>query len=98
MRQKAEQAEFRKRLAASSRIHRKVMKELVNFAHSAKNNSENANADITFDAYGSRLSAHEKLIQERGGFQPQEANLVLVNHLWETKERCALWLRTELKL
>jgi hypothetical protein len=78
------------------------MKDLVNFAHSAKNNndwSEHAKADITFEAYFSRLSAHEKLIQERGGFQTQEeANLVLANGMWETKERCALWLRNELKL
>jgi hypothetical protein len=97
---KAEQAEFRKRLAASSRTHDQLIKELVNIAHSAKNSddcSEHTKADITHDAYFSRLTAHEKLIEKRGGFQREEAPLVLTHGLWETKERCALWLRTELK-
>src|SRR5436190_16467507 len=98
---KAEQAEVRKRFAASRRTYRKLMKELVDFAHSAKNNDnwpEHVKADITADASFSRLSAHSELIQKRGRFQRQEATLALVNEMWETKERCAVWLRTELKL
>jgi hypothetical protein len=102
MRQFTKAEQFRKRIAASSRTRRKVMKELVNFAHSANSIndfSEHAKADITpFDAYFLRLTAHEKRIQERGGFRTkEEAHLVLVDRRWETKERCALWLRTELK-
>lgn len=98
---KAEQAEFRKRLAASGRTYRKLTKDLVDFAHNTKSNddcSEHAKADITLDAYISRLSSHEELVEKRGGFQREEASLAVANKMWETKERCALWLRKELKL
>jgi len=74
------------------------MKELVDFAHSPKNGGDfSAKPDMTHDAHLSRLNAHARLIEERGGYHRQEASLVLVNSSWETKERCALWLRTELK-
>jgi hypothetical protein len=87
-----------KRLAASLQTQRRIMKELVDFAHSPKNGGDfSAKPDMTHDAHLSRLNAHARLIEERGGYHRQEASLVLVNSSWETKERCALWLRTELK-
>ena len=98
---KTEKAQVKKSLAASALTYRKLIKELVHFAHRTKNNDdwpEHVKADITDDAHFSRLSAHSNLIQERGGFQREEAILVLTNDMWETKERCAVWLRTELKL
>lgn len=98
---KTEKAQVKKSLAASALTYRKLIKELVDFAHRTKNNDdwpEHVKADITDDAHFSRLSAHSNLIQERGGFQREEAILVLTNDMWETKERCAVWLRTELKL
>jgi hypothetical protein len=94
---KAKQAGVRKKFAALGRTYRKVMKELVDFAHSAKNDNElpgHAMADITYDA----LSPHSNLIEKRGRLQREEATLALVNNKWETKERCALWLRKEVVL
>ena len=69
-------------------------------AHSAKDNngfSNHARADVSLDAFMSRVNAHVELIEKRGRFQHEEASLAVVNRAWETKERCALWLRTELK-
>jgi hypothetical protein len=76
------------------------MKELMDAAHSAKDNngfSNHARADVSLDAFMSRVNAHVELIEKRGRFQHEEASLAVVNRAWETKERCALWLRTELK-
>jgi hypothetical protein len=94
---KEETAEW---LDAQRRAYRKLINEVVDYAHSAENSSDlpgHVRVDIKDEAF-SRLNALEKLIRERGGFQREEANLVLENTMWETKERCARWLRTELEL
>ena len=77
---KAETAEFRKKLAASGRTHRKIMKELMDAAHSAKDNngfSNHARADVSLDAFMSRVNAHVELIEKRGRFQHEEASLAV---------------------
>jgi hypothetical protein len=53
-------------------------------------------ADVTLDAFFRRMSAHQQLLIEKGGFQSKQAVRALNAPDPESKEQVAVWLSSEL--
>jgi hypothetical protein len=94
-----QQREFRKRLEASSKKWKRTKLELVKAAHASEDHGlmpEYLWPDITMDAWFHRKSNASTIIEKRGGFSHEVANMALTDPDWETKHTVALWLRREL--
>jgi hypothetical protein len=58
---------------------------------------DHVHADVSLDGYFKRMSMVQRVLAEKTGLQQAEVTAALSSSNQESKEKCAEWLRSELR-